>query len=497
MFRQRCFYRQCPRLNPRLGRKETSVDVLRDVELNEEDSLVSFLSTDFDLPGDLSIDSQLGDLDNLTDPIENNEEDNSHCVITDIIEEIVLSAWGELKKPRDSENKALYQREKCYPCAECGRLFAQYASSLKHCNVKKIKDTGAVCPVCGKKVLLKRNLKRHINTVHDPNKPQLSPETSEDQPIVNKCEQCDKVYSSKNKLVEHMHNKHGVLRKGGPLFQCSECDFSHISKSRVKAHFTLAHNYEQTFKCKLCGVLFRSKSGLQKHTNNVHKPKKSSNPTMSPDVPENVVAHKSHPPTTTNYINLSPSIAAKHHPLSRVVGHVSSPGFSVQNLLPLRTAYRHALQSAPVVQNQLPLEFSGQNQQSVGQNQLQSDFSGQNVLPKPVCLPSSQFPPVGILSQNTSCVIMAHTPTGFTSQNVSQVLRYDPAIPVNNHGNLVNVQGVAVNTHGFLVNSREDNMDNSVPFGYPNMTQNENSPSLNSNHYNNIFTEAGSTYQNL
>ena len=156
-----------------------------------------------------------------------------------------------------------------------------------------------------------------------------------------------------------------------------------------------------------------------------------------------------------------------------------------------------ANKSAPVGQNQLPLEFSGQNQQSVGQNQLQSDFSGQNVLPKPVCLPSSQFPPVGILSQNTSCVIMAHTPTGFTSQNVSQFLRYDPAIPVNNHGNLVNVQGVAVNTHGFLVNSREDNMDNSVPFGYPNMTQNENSPSLNSNHYNNIFTEAGSTYQNL
>ena len=529
MFRQRCFYRQCPRLNPRLGRKESSVDVQRDVEQIEEEILVSFLSTDFGLPGDLSIDSQLGDIDNLTDPIENIVEDNRNSAITDIIEEIVSSAWGEVNKTRDSENKDLYQRKRCYPCAECGRLFAQYASSLKHCNVKKIKDTGAVCPVCGKKVLLKRNLKRHMNTVHDPNKTMLSPETSRDQAVANKCEQCDKVYSSKNKLVEHMHKKHGVVRKGGPLIQCSECDFSHISKSRVKAHFTLTHNSEHTFKCTLCGISFRSKSGLQKHTNNVHKPRKSSNPTMSPEVPEIVLAHKSHPPISTNYINLSQSIAAKHYPLSRVVGHGSSPGYSAQNLLPVRTAYQHALQSAPVGQNPLPLEFSGQNQIAVGQNQLRSDFSGQNVLPKPACLPSSQFPHVEILSRNTSCVIMAHTPTGFSSQNVSQVLRYNPqpdkvsrgnthceqinnpAIPVNKHGDLVNVQGVAVNsysmmvnkpgvpvnTHGFLVNSCEDTMDNSVPFENLNMIQNENSPSLNINHYDNIFTESGYTYQNL
>jgi uncharacterized C2H2 Zn-finger protein/DNA-directed RNA polymerase subunit RPC12/RpoP len=410
LFRQRCFYRLCPRLNPRLGRKGTSEDVQRDVERIEEEILVSFLSTDFDLPGNLSIDSQLGDIDNLTDPIENNVEGNSHNAITDIIEEIVSSAWGEVNKTRDSANKDLYQRRRCYLCAECGRLFAQYASSLKHCNVKKIKDTGAVCPVCGKKVLLKRNLKRHMNTVHDPNKTMLSPETSRDQAVANKCEQCDKVYSSKNKLVEHMHKKHGVVRKGGPLIQCSECDFSHISKSRVKAHFTLAHNSEHTFKCTLCGISFRSKSGLQKHTDNVHKPRKSPNP-MSPEVPENVVAHKSHPPIPTNYINLSPSIAAKHYPLSRVVGHGSSPGYSGKNLVLVQTAYQHALQSAPVGQNLLPLEFSGQNPLAVGQNQLQSDFSGQNVL--------SQFPHVEILSRNTSCVIMV--PTGFSSQNVSQV----------------------------------------------------------------------------
>ena len=47
---------------------------------------------------------------------------------------------------------------------------SQFSSAVKHCSIEKPVETGAVCPVCGKKLLLKRSLKRHMQTMHGPGK---------------------------------------------------------------------------------------------------------------------------------------------------------------------------------------------------------------------------------------------------------------------------------------------------------------------------------------
>ena len=91
---------------------------------------------------------------------------------------------------------------------------------MKHCTVRKSPDRGAVCAICGKKLLLKRNLKRHITEVHDSSKKHKSKEEA-----VIKCDNCGKVYASRNKLVEHKKKKHGELRDDGPKINAANVIF--------------------------------------------------------------------------------------------------------------------------------------------------------------------------------------------------------------------------------------------------------------------------------
>ena len=71
-------------------------------------------------------------------------------------------------------------------------------------------------------------------------------------------------------MVEHVKRKHGVVTKEGVLLKCRKCDFSHISESTVKAHFTKRHFEGAQFECVECEAKFNSKRGLQKHSLRTH-----------------------------------------------------------------------------------------------------------------------------------------------------------------------------------------------------------------------------------
>ena len=324
-------------MNSRLRRKDTHKEQLN---LETNSNLEPFAILDIFGQDDL------GDGDHGV------EEDNE-SEISPIIEDIISAAWADIMKSKNrTEVNTITPRPKQYKCINCGQLFAQYASAVKHCAAKS-PDKGAVCPLCGKQVLLKRNLKRHIQNVHNSVK-----ENAQNKPkeiLVIKCDECGKVYSSKNKLVEHMQKKHGAARKEGPMIRCSECEFSHPSESRVKAHFTIEHTAGLTHECQLCDARFRSKSGLQKHVYRVHKSQPRSNQITSSN-PENVVATKSLPqPVHPVLPQLSPEHLS-HLPavLSRASGQIQLP------VVIARQSHFHVGISR---QNHLQVGISGQNQQ--------------------------------------------------------------------------------------------------------------------------------------
>ena len=86
------------------------------------------------------------------------------------------------------------------------------------------------------------------------------------------CNECEKQFSSKHKLNEHIGRKHGGHGVEGDLLHCKECTFSNISQSKLKAHCTLKHSGVKLFDCELCpGLSYHSKRGLYKHKRTVHK----------------------------------------------------------------------------------------------------------------------------------------------------------------------------------------------------------------------------------
>ena len=231
-----------------------------------------------------------------TSPVKEISNKNDTSFIVKIVENLVNAV-----QEKDKVQKVVFKRkEKMYPCNICGKLFAQYATSKKHCLMNKAADLGVMCTICGKTLRRKRNLKRHIAKIHDPNRIV--------KPVINtlsvpiKCTDCGKEYSARNKLAEHMRNKHGLSRNAGPLFNCTECEFTHYSESRVKAHITVNHlaMKNNSFNCSVCKISYQSASGLQKHNRMVHSKVTSTATALSSEPAAYIVAKKSQPPLSDN-----------------------------------------------------------------------------------------------------------------------------------------------------------------------------------------------------
>ena len=204
-----------------------------------------------------------------TEEKEHTREDKKiEALVAELVSDMINSVWREIKMKMLTDGVAVVDKKpKVYPCDQCGVMFAQFASAVKHCKLK-LKIKSATCPICKKNILVKKNLNRHIRNVHS------NPKQKKTNVSVPTCEQCEQQFSSKHKLVEHMRRTHAAACKEGVLLQCKECDFSNISESRMKAHSTLVHSEPKEFKCTLCPLSLKSKCGIYKHINKVHTPDK-------------------------------------------------------------------------------------------------------------------------------------------------------------------------------------------------------------------------------
>ena len=149
-------------------------------------------------------------------------------------------------------------------------------------------DSSVECPICGKILSDKKNLKKHADVVHLGIRKQH-------------CTACGKRFSSRNDLLDHVravHEKvkaficdicgqalsarhglrmHKLIHKDeSKAIACSRCDKRFRHRSTYRKHIARVHDFapEQRLKCEGCTKLFNHMEGLKRHVKKFHSGQK-------------------------------------------------------------------------------------------------------------------------------------------------------------------------------------------------------------------------------
>ena len=112
------------------------------------------------------------------------------------------------------------------------------------------------CEICGKLFYRAKELKDHIQNAHDiARKPD------------HKCEICNKTLKAQTNLRSHMLRVHG---KSNLKFSCEECDKVFFSKQSLEIHANGVHSTE-SYKCTKCPQSYKWKQDLKLHVKKIHE----------------------------------------------------------------------------------------------------------------------------------------------------------------------------------------------------------------------------------
>ena len=107
------------------------------------------------------------------------------------------------------------------------------------------------CERCGKIFTSQRNLRKHIESVHE-GKRNFS------------CGHCDKKYAQSKDLSSHISRIHQNQQHN----KCPHCDINFASKHILQKHIEVLHDKKKPFTCNNCDKTFGAKLGLQRHAKN-------------------------------------------------------------------------------------------------------------------------------------------------------------------------------------------------------------------------------------
>ena len=137
---------------------------------------------------------------------------------------------------------------KPYQCAECGQRFAQKASFVHHTRMKH----------SGKNSATKSNVQNHIGEQDLPSF-ECGPIPRHMEEKVLTCNICDRLFSTKTRLTEHIR-----VHTGEKPFDCTVCGKTFRQKSFLTDHLR-THSGERPFECTICAKSFTTKSNLSVH----------------------------------------------------------------------------------------------------------------------------------------------------------------------------------------------------------------------------------------
>ena len=118
-------------------------------------------------------------------------------------------------------------------------------------------DNNHVCQVCTKVFKHKSDLRRHIKSVHQGEKPYHCPE-------------CGKDFSRKPNLNHHIRSVH----KGEKPYPCADCGKDFSQQTKLIRHIRCVHHGEKSNPCIGCGKYFSTRWNLSVHIRTVHNGEK-------------------------------------------------------------------------------------------------------------------------------------------------------------------------------------------------------------------------------
>ena len=111
------------------------------------------------------------------------------------------------------------------------------------------------CPICPTKFGKKSNLKVHITTVHEGNKP-------------HKCLTCSATFGQKKGLKYHKSAVHDGIKP----HECPICFAEFDEKYQLRKHISAVHDgIKKPYRCLICELSFSCKSKLSQHISSVHE----------------------------------------------------------------------------------------------------------------------------------------------------------------------------------------------------------------------------------
>lgn len=139
-----------------------------------------------------------------------------------------------------------------YKCSLCPKSFVTKYTHKRHMeyhfDLKKY-----LCDICNKKFSTRDVLRKHKNTVHDPNR---------DNVVKTKCEICKQNVTNFEKHMDQHVNR--------PL-KCHLCPNTFNRKGSLNRHVKTRHINVSFVNCDVCGKKYRGEHCLKKHKLKVHK----------------------------------------------------------------------------------------------------------------------------------------------------------------------------------------------------------------------------------
>ncbi|XP_063223887.1 zinc finger protein 771-like [Bacillus rossius redtenbacheri] len=146
-------------------------------------------------------------------------------------------------------NKKHSNTDRRVTCDICDMRF-QSRSSLKN-HVLRHSGKTVLCTACGRMFYSEKDLRTHVARAHEL--------TSREAPELYECLHCDRVYTCKPTLANHMLSVHLRVKE----YECPVCDRAFAVKAHFQKHMA-CHSGEK-FSCN-CGRSFSTKTSLDRHS---------------------------------------------------------------------------------------------------------------------------------------------------------------------------------------------------------------------------------------
>ena len=157
-----------------------------------------------------------------------------------------VSFYKLVRVPKTSD---LYVGERC--CEDCyWKLY--YEDKEKKLRMKQrpliVIPKTHKCDTCDARFEKKKELERHIRSMH---------ESEKAKPCI--CKICDSAFAYKSHLKKHMRT-----HTGEKPHKCEFCDAAFAQRGHLKTHM-LTHTKEKPHKCEFCDAAFAQPSALKTH----------------------------------------------------------------------------------------------------------------------------------------------------------------------------------------------------------------------------------------